>query len=578
MQADLLKKSRAHLQKRCKSMKISAQGSKGDIIERILNHLATNPDTIPPPTGNIPADRDASQRRSRVQLQRRMQYQPAIASRGGRRKTGNKSGVIKKRKSVGSKSKTTKSAKSTKSTKLQPKVSPKPQPLILQFIGIPFKYYQCTQPNIHYPLGMDSNVTSTVIITSLTRNSTICELKRLIHETCGIPKKCGLLILFSHVVISKNDTAKLRDFGITNHSLLIVAVIGSKRIKYGSQVDSNQHIRKSLLSTKRMIKKGTVTGLDIITQDIDADLYRMPVCGHLMSRESLYHYACSVFTDPSTVYLRCPHSVDQTTSKSKRWSCPQCTYLNPALYTNRCTKCGTERIQQMGRSNQCGAIWHYSLIKRILIHGQKELDAEDRKEDFDDFDFAKLEALSSRNMLQSGKALNVQKCGGCGTLHYQRKRPIRIIRRLEDYRRLKTKCKICDDHFCWNCGKVVDNDDHNCDGDYSSRMGIAQILAECPLKTIGRVADVPSIRACVNPDCCQLINHETACKHMKCGSCKVDFCFVCLKTKLGGEWQCGSYNAVCAVAPRQTLQTISMSRNQSNQQEQIVLKKSFQLF
>lgn len=315
----------------------------------------------------------------------------------------------------------------------------------------------------------------------------------------------------------------------------------------------------------------------------------MPVCGHLMSRESLYHYTCSAFTDPSSVYLRCPHSTDNVVNikSNAKWSCPQCTYLNPSRLrcgqkSTRCTMCGMDKMKKMGGTNQCGAIWHYSLIKRILIHGQKQLDAEDRKEDLDDFDYTKLEALSTRNLLQSNigrKTFNVQKCGGCGTLHYQKKRSIHMIRRQEDYLKLKTKCMICNDHFCWNCGVIVVGDEHICNEDLSSQMGIAKLLRECPLKTIGRVADVPSIRACVNPECCQLINHETACKHMKCGSCKVDFCFICLKKKMESGWQCGSYDSVCEIASRQTLQTITMSKNNNNRNQEIVtLEKSFQLF
>lgn len=74
-------------------------------------------------------------------------------------------------------------------------------------------------------------------------------------------------------------------------------------------------------------------------------------------------------------------------------------------------------------------------------------------------------------------------------------------------------------------------------------------LQECETKTIGDVSEVPRVRRCEN--CSRLIDHISECKHMTC-KCGFNFCFVCLKPQIYGEWQCGSHSCVCKVAPRQT--------------------------
>jgi len=71
-----------------------------------------------------------------------------------------------------------------------------------------------------------------------------------------------------------------------------------------------------------------------------------------------------------------------------------------------------------------------------------------------------------------------------------------------------------------------------------------------PLKTIGTMANCPSVRGC--PKCGTLVEHSERCKHIKCCGCAQDFCFVCLKTPINGQWQCGAHNAECPVAPLQT--------------------------
>merc|ERR1719229_2110024 len=49
-------------------------------------------------------------------------------------------------------------------------------------------------------------------------------------------------------------------------------------------------------------------GFDIITQEKDVLVHKMPKCGHEMNKDSLYDYAHSTFMDSSNMYLKCPHS------------------------------------------------------------------------------------------------------------------------------------------------------------------------------------------------------------------------------------------------------------------------------
>merc|ERR1712228_1086762 len=81
--------------------------------------------------------------------------------------------------------------------------------------------------------------------------------------------------------------------------------------------------------------------------------------------------------------------------------------------------------------------------------------------------------------------------------------------------------------FCFGCGAHWE-EGHVCDSTF--KQDLCDILTMADTKTIGEQTDVPSIRAC--PNCCQLITHTQACKHMDCRNCKKSFCFVCLKPRL----------------------------------------------
>jgi len=107
--------------------------------------------------------------------------------------------------------------------------------------------------------------------------------------------------------------------------------------------------------------------------------------------------------------------------------------------------------------------------------------------------------------------------------------------------------------FCWGCG-VDWEEGHVCDSSF--KQDLCDILSMAEKKKIGEQDGVPSIRCC--PNCCQLITHTQACKHMDCRNCRKSFCFVCLKPRLSTGWQCGSYSSKCpgGVAPAQGMESL----------------------
>lgn len=172
-----------------------------------------------------------------------------------------------------------------------------------------------------------------------------------------------------------------------------------------------------------------------------------------------------------------------------------------------------------GSNTQCGAEWQWPLIRFVLSQSGIGSDSE------------KLLALgvrTARNTLNG--QCRVKACPHCQHTLYRQRHDA-------DSQSDSAQCPMCSTKFSWSESSGFERE-------------VYAILAECGTKTIGCVQGVPSIRAC--PDCSQLIGHTDACKHMQCPRCRLDFCFVCLKKKKNGEWQCGSHRAICAVAERQT--------------------------
>ena len=156
-------------------------------------------------------------------------------------------------------------------------------------------------------------------------------------------------------------------------------------------------------------------------------------------------------------------------------------------------------------------------------------------------------------------------CPGCKS---------RVMR--TDLSDLSVRCTVCTAKrkslykFCWQClrewkGPVLRTD--HCDNDgCQSPLGI---LKNCGDVVIDGVMDVrgdplkcPSTRAC--PTCGMLVLHNgERCKNIGCTQCKVEFCFVCLKTTTEcQEINKQSWYRVCStgVAPRQTSIPVWQSR------------------
>jgi len=234
---------------------------------------------------------------------------------------------------------------------------------------------------------------------------------------------------------------------------------------------------------------------DMITWDDTPENPRakMP-CGHALTAESLITYCRSIMDSGKHAFI-----------------CP---------YIDRVTKIF------------CRIEWQYTDVRRIGCLSN------DQKEHFE-------RKLSENYLL---RACGVQQCPKCST-YCERidKKTSRLICPICTKKATGTKFEFC--WFClhawkdWKSQQKCGND--GCKG-VDMRLSV---LLNAPKKTVGSVADVPSMRACIK--CGLLIEHESACKHMTC-RCGYQFCFICLKSKVADKWTCGAYNAKCDVAPVQS--------------------------
>ena len=151
----------------------------------------------------------------------------------------------------------------------------------------------------------------------------------------------------------------------------------------------------------------------------------------------------------------------------------------------------------------------------------------------------------SENFINSNP--DIRDCPGCGCYCEQK-----------DNTKSRVYCRVCAQQnkiaeYCFYCSKpwinqasMTECGNPNCD----PQEAILNIIRTAPYKDVIGVK-CPSIRLC--PKCGSKIEHEKDCKHMTCPTCFTDFCFICLRTKECGAWQCGSYKDKCAVAGIQTV-------------------------
>merc|ERR1719410_592065 len=89
-----------------------------------------------------------------------------------------------------------------------------------------------SKPEMKLFENIDAENTMTTIETSLSSTDSVQDLKDALKATYGIPDSNDLLILLSHHLITDNE-AKLGEVGISNNSLLTLAVCNANEIKLG---------------------------------------------------------------------------------------------------------------------------------------------------------------------------------------------------------------------------------------------------------------------------------------------------------------------------------------------------------
>jgi len=174
---------------------------------------------------------------------------------------------------------------------------------------------------------------------------------------------------------------------------------------------------------------------------------------------------------------------------------------------------------------KCGAEWPWDLVTRVG--------------DFSNDEYVRFTAI-----IQNRLKKDEQACPSCNS----------FVERPSDLTMFRVNCTNCTGpDFCWTCMNSWKGSGFQICGNKGCAIeNVNNVLQTCKMITPEYISTkVPSTRAC--PNCLTLIEHERACKHMKCLSCKHDFCFLCLKPKKNGTWQCGTHQTECTVAPRQVL-------------------------
>ncbi|KAM8748248.1 uncharacterized protein AB9X84_015986 [Acanthopagrus schlegelii] len=224
-------------------------------------------------------------------------------------------------------------------------------------------------------------------------------------------------------------------------------------------------------------------------------------------------------------------------SRRAKMSCGHA--VTPMSLTDHC-----RRLLDEGKwrfvCGKCDAEWSFEEVRKMALLTPGEV-----------------EEFEKKTFVNAAPNLKVKECPGCKSL---------VVRKdLDD---LSVRCTVCTANrqslykFCWQClrewkGPVLRTD--HCDNDgCQSPLGILKNCGDVVLKGVmdvrGDPLKCPSTRAC--PTCGMLVGHNgTKCKNVHCRQCKVEFCFVCLKTTT----ECQRINArswfrICStgIAPRQT--------------------------
>lgn len=111
---------------------------------------------------------------------------------------------------------------------------------------------------------------------------------------------------------------------------------------------------------------------------------------------------------------------------------------------------------------------------------------------------------------------------------------------------------------CGGCGAIYSSSSSSGHGQLCSSCAVkshdgkratVELLASCPIKTVGHASSCPTLRAC--PNCGNVIEHEADCRRVECNHCKTLFCFVCLTIRTSSNYYpCPDR---CGTAARQTV-------------------------
>ena len=177
----------------------------------------------------------------------------------------------------------------------------------------------------------------------------------------------------------------------------------------------------------------------------------------------------------------------------------------------------------------CSTKWHLSILEHYGVATEDEVHL--------------LEEGLSRNVIISDP--DIAECPGCNSFCNRMTKE-----------KARVSCSFChkqgkNGYFCWHCKKPWANSAtaEECGNPTCKAAGIISQILNAPLTEVVGVK-CPSIRLC--PSCGTGIEHTRGCKQMCCKMCNKEFCFICLRMKQAGKWQCGSYNTKCEPAPVQT--------------------------